>query len=146
MIPTKLYNQCLAVMPRVCVDIVLRQGHKVLLLKRIIEPCKGEWCLPGGGIDRGVSPEDMAITKLFEELGIRLVVGISPLELICVDDIVHPMRHDICITYKVRLNREVPIRLDYQHNEYGWFDIDQLPTPMSDVDKRQIEASRKSKR
>lgn len=143
MIPEPLYSQCLAVMPRACVDIVLRRNNKVLLLRRAIEPCKGQWCLPGGGIEWGISPKDMAIRKLFEELGIKLVAGVFNLELICVEDIAFPMRHDIGITYKVKINNEIPIKLDYQHSESGWFEIDQLPEPIEDCSKRQILASRR---
>lgn len=36
--------------PRICVDIVIRQGKKVFMTKRDISPYKGKWHIPGGRI------------------------------------------------------------------------------------------------
>lgn len=57
-------------------DIVLltiRSGKlSVLLIKRGGFPYKGDWALPGGFIQEGLSSEDTAITELVEETGIPL--------------------------------------------------------------------------
>lgn len=57
-------------------DIVLltiRSGKlSVLLIKRGGFPYKGDWALPGGFIQEGLSSEDTAITELVEKQGYLL--------------------------------------------------------------------------
>jgi len=46
---------------------VVLNGREILLTLRGAEPHKGEWCLPGGFIEWGESPEEGAKRELFEE-------------------------------------------------------------------------------
>ncbi len=137
LIPEPLYSQCLAVFPRACVDIVVRCRGKILLLKRTIEPRKGEWALPGGGISKGWEPKTMASWKLAEEISLK---SIEPdmLKLLCVVSYVHPNRHDICITYGLELAEYPQLHLDFQHSECGWFEPDQLPETTFENAREQI--------
>lgn len=43
----------------------------LLLVKRGIEPCKGQWSLPGGFLELGESPEEGAFRELLEETGLQ---------------------------------------------------------------------------
>ena len=46
-----------AKVPRLCVDLIVRDGKKVLLTKRKIDPYKGFWHLPGGTVYFGETLE-----------------------------------------------------------------------------------------
>ena len=50
------------------------EGH-VLLVKRAHEPLKGEWSLPGGGVEIGETLEASIVRELFEETGLTVDVG-----------------------------------------------------------------------
>ena len=43
------------------------KNDEILLVKRVFEPAKGEWSLPGGFIELGETPEDAAKRELKEE-------------------------------------------------------------------------------
>jgi mutator protein MutT len=47
----------------------------VLLVKRAHEPLKGEWSLPGGGVEIGETLEAAVVRELFEETGLTVDVG-----------------------------------------------------------------------
>ena len=55
--------------PATCL-VVVNAKNQVLLVKRDIEPKKGQWCLPGGFIELGEAPEDGALRELSEETGL----------------------------------------------------------------------------
>ncbi|MBU0991139.1 MAG: NUDIX domain-containing protein [Proteobacteria bacterium] len=55
--------------PATCL-IVTGQEKRVLLVKRNVEPQIGFWCLPGGFIELGETPEASALRELKEETGL----------------------------------------------------------------------------
>ena len=55
--------------------VVLHADGRVLLVKRAHEPLKGEWSLPGGGVEIGETLEAAVVRELFEETGLTVVVG-----------------------------------------------------------------------
>jgi len=57
--------------PTPVVAVVARdENNKVLLIKRKLEPGKGEWALPSGFMELEESPEQAALRELKEETGI----------------------------------------------------------------------------
>jgi len=56
--------------PATCL-VVSNARNELLLVKRKVAPKIGEWCLPGGFIELGESPEEGALRELAEETGLR---------------------------------------------------------------------------
>lgn len=55
--------------PATCL-VVLDSQARLLLVKRSVEPKRGYWCLPGGFIELGETPEAGALRELKEETGL----------------------------------------------------------------------------
>jgi len=66
--------------PATCL-VVVDNRNRVLLVKRSVEPKKGFWCLPGGFMELGETPEKAALRELKEESGlsgqIDMLLGVS---------------------------------------------------------------------
>ncbi|GBC59803.1 hypothetical protein DENIS_0744 [Desulfonema ishimotonii] len=56
--------------PAACL-ILLDEADRLLLVRRSIEPKLGWWCLPGGFMEMGETPEQTALRELKEETGLE---------------------------------------------------------------------------
>jgi ADP-ribose pyrophosphatase YjhB (NUDIX family) len=67
-------------LPASCL-VVVDSADRALLVKRSVEPKKGFWCLPGGFMELGETPEQAALRELKEETGltgqIEMLLGVS---------------------------------------------------------------------
>jgi 8-oxo-dGTP diphosphatase len=71
----KEYNYIYDRVPRACVDLVItNQMGYTLLIKRDIQPYKGKWSIPGGGVRFRESFEDTIQRIAINELGQKVVI------------------------------------------------------------------------
>ncbi len=57
--------------PRPTATLICMKNNNLLLVRRAKNPGKGLWCLPGGFVERGETPEKAAERELMEETGLR---------------------------------------------------------------------------
>jgi 8-oxo-dGTP diphosphatase len=50
---------------------VRRGEDELLFTQRAVEPCRGQWSLPGGFVEVGETTEEAALRELYEETGLR---------------------------------------------------------------------------
>ncbi len=56
--------------PKVAAGVLAEQDGKVLLVKRLYEPHRGEWALPAGFVEIDEGPVQAALRELTEETGL----------------------------------------------------------------------------
>ena len=61
--------------PVVGVGAVVIDGDRVLLIRRAHEPLKGQWSMPGGGVELGETLEAAVAREVREETGLIVEVG-----------------------------------------------------------------------
>ncbi len=110
-----LYLKIKQVMPLPCVDLLIVNKGRLLLMKRTNTPAKGLWFTPGGRIYKGESLQAAVNRVLKEE------TGLDP------DSIkqVGAMSHDwaeaqtITVFYTVNVSTDTP-EMNEEHDEYKW--------------------------
>jgi len=113
--------------PKVDVRGVVFRGDTILLVRETID---GNWSVPGGWADVGLTPNEVAVKEVFEESG--LVV--SPVRLMAVlDKKCHNHPPDMYHIYKIFiLCKEVGgmLQQGMETSETGFFGLHELP-PLS---------------
>ncbi|MCB0119451.1 MAG: NUDIX hydrolase [Anaerolineales bacterium] len=60
--------------PKVAAAVLVEEGSRVLLVRRVNEPHRGLWTLPAGFINGGEDPAEAAARECFEETGLNVRV------------------------------------------------------------------------
>jgi 8-oxo-dGTP diphosphatase len=109
--------------PKVAAAILVQQDGRVLLVRRVNEPFRGQWTLPAGFIDAGEDPAKAAERECLEETGLT-VHAIRVLDIIAGRE--HPRGADFIIVYYGRvLSGDLQAADDADRAE--WFDPAHLP-------------------
>lgn len=108
--------------PATCVVVTAEQSQ-ILLVKRSVEPKLGWWCLPGGFMELGETPQEAALRELLEETGIA--GRIDRLIGVCADT--SPQYHSVLMVgYLATPNGDKPSAGD-DAEEVRWFSFMQIP-------------------
>ena len=86
--------------PKVAAAILLEDGERVLLVRRVNEPFRGQWTLPAGFVDAGEDPRKAAERECLEETGLT-VRATRVLDVIAGRE--HPRGADFVIVYVAEL-------------------------------------------
>jgi 8-oxo-dGTP diphosphatase len=111
----------------VTVDVLVinKNTNEILLIKRLNEPYKDYWALPGGFVDENEDLEQAARRELFEE------TNVETSEMSQVGAFGKPNRdprgHMVSIAYQTYLIENQIVKAKDDAKEIRWFSIKNLP-------------------
>jgi 8-oxo-dGTP diphosphatase len=111
----------------VTVDVIVinKKTDEILLIKRLNEPFKDCWALPGGFVDENEDLEQAARRELFEE------TNIETNEMIQIGAFGKPNRdprgHMISVAYQTDLIDNQIVKAKDDAKETKWFSLNDLP-------------------
>ncbi|MHA1577782.1 MAG: NUDIX hydrolase [Candidatus Thorarchaeota archaeon] len=110
------------------VGAVVLGSEGVLLVRRVKDPGKGLWSIPGGGVEVGETQKEAVIREVQEETGIECEV----MELVNTADVIlHDSNGQVEFHYLLNhyLARAVggTIQKESPKAEVSWFYLDKLP-------------------
>jgi len=110
--------------------LVIANGTEFLLTKRTSKAhyLGGHWSVPSGeaNVNEFESLEDCARREFFEETTHQIP---SDAKLTCIDRYFADDRMYFLFVYKVK--KRFFVKIDWEHEEVGWFTKDNLPEPMA---------------
>jgi colanic acid biosynthesis protein WcaH len=127
-IPKKDYKKILETMPVCCVDLIIYQNNKILLIKRNNEPEKNKFWIPGGRLLKGEKLKEAAIRLAKEETGIDVIVEklIGAYDYFSDKNMFSDVKtgtHTPMIVFLVKPNsNKFKVSLDSNHSDYKWID------------------------
>ncbi len=125
--------------PGVGVGLVIFRGGRLLLCRRVKAPEAGYWNIPGGKVDHLESAADAARREAEEETGLTIgnVAFLCHAEYINRDE----RHHWISLIFVARETQGEPALTEPDKlADIGWFDLDDLPSPVSHFTRQALTA------
>ncbi|WP_372781673.1 NUDIX domain-containing protein [Phenylobacterium sp.] len=117
--------------PRVGVGaLITDDAGRVLLVLRRRAPEAGHWGIPGGKVDFGESVAETCAREIREELGVEIAVG----DLVCLVDQIDRAEgtHWVAPVFGARIVEGEPSNREPDAlAEIGWFEVGDLPAPLT---------------
>ena len=121
--------------PKVAAGVLVRRENEVLLVRRVMEPNRGEWTLPAGFVDADEDPAKAAIREVLEETG--LVVELTGL-IDVFSGREHPNGASIVILYAGRI-QSGEIYAGDDVDQVKFFDLNHLPQLAFETTRKALE-------
>jgi ADP-ribose pyrophosphatase YjhB (NUDIX family) len=88
----------------VAVGVIIREGDRIVLIRRDKEPSRGCWTFPGGAVELGESLHDAARREAWEETGLEVAIGgvATVLDHVVRDEIGGVRYHYVIVDYFAR--------------------------------------------
>lgn len=121
--------------PKVAAAVLVERDGRILLVRRINEPYRGQWTLPAGFIDAGEDPARAAERECLEETGLSVRVK-RVLDVIAGKE--HERGADFVVLYQAEvLNGTLSPNDDA--DAVDWFALTDLPPLAFSATKKAIE-------
>ncbi len=112
----KEFNKVNFPVVKAAVETLIIKGNKILLTKRNVNPEKDKWCIPGGHIDIGETPEEAIIREIKEETDLI----IKPQFLTYYNAYLPSLKvHALVLLFVC--NPKGEIKINEESSEFGWF-------------------------
>lgn len=118
-LPPDIYNEIYSKVPRLAVELLIKNQNGVLWVKRNIPPGQGMWYIPGGTVLLDESIDDALKRIARAELGVEVEI-IKFVKVLDWYQSKNVTGHPISLVYEVRII-EGEIKLDNQSSEYRYF-------------------------
>jgi 8-oxo-dGTP diphosphatase len=86
--------------PKVAAVALIEQDGKVLLVRRVMNPERGKWTIPGGFVDAGEDPRRAAVRECLEETNLQVEVT-DLLDALFTSE--HPRSASIILAFRARV-------------------------------------------
>ena len=113
--------------PLIGVGAVIVENGKILLVRRVNDPNKGKWSVPGGLVRAGERLEEALKREIMEELGVEIETG----DVACVTDEIFRDKngdveyHYVVLDFFAKIVEGVP-RAMSDADEVRWFDLSEI--------------------
>lgn len=140
MIPREKYLEILKEMPIICVDLIIVNKDRYLLLHRNNAPAKDQWWFCGGRVLKNETLYNASIRKAKEETGLNVV----PRRIIDVNETIFNdgpegiQVHSVNIVYLVHAH-ESNVLLDENHSACRWVNVSETPQELDNRLKTALE-------
>ena len=109
--------------PKVAAVVLIEQDGKALLVRRVMNPERGKWTVPGGYVDSGEDTRQAAARECLEETGLQVeITGL----LDALFSREHPRSASIILAYRGRIVGG-DLRAGDDADGIGFFGPDEMP-------------------
>ncbi|MBE6485842.1 MAG: NUDIX hydrolase [Methanosphaera stadtmanae] len=121
--------------PALTVDTLILEDNKIILIKRLNNPFKDYWAIPGGFVEYGEKVEDAAVREAKEETG--LDIELTKLVGVYSDPDRDPRGHTVTIAFLSKIIGGT-LKSDSDAKDAKFLDINELKNMKLAFDHKEI--------